>query len=74
MDRARSDKTERLTVTTYGADLRALRRVASLMPGFTPHGAALRALRLGLPLVEEELREAAGKLNTGTDGLDAEGL
>lgn len=57
MDRARPDKTERLNVTAYGADARAVERVASVMPGMSPHQAALRAIRAGLPLVEQELRD-----------------
>lgn len=54
MDRPRS---ERLNVTCYGADATALARVASVLPGMSPHQAALRAIRAGLPLVEQELRD-----------------
>jgi hypothetical protein len=54
----------RQTFTIYSADLRAIERVAGMLPGLTPHHVALRALRAGLPSVEQELLDAARVLAT----------
>ena len=58
-------------MTTYGETAAEVRRIAGLHPHAKLHGIGLRALRLGLPLVERELRDAALAL---AERLDVEGL
>ncbi len=64
MSRPRSD---RQTFTIYSDDLRAIERVAGMLPGLTPHHVALRALRAGLPSVEQELVDAARVITSRQD-------
>lgn len=65
MDRSRPPH-QRVTFNAYGPDAEAVRRVASLVPGYTPHQVAVRAMRAGLRLVEAELRAAALAIVEGT--------
>jgi hypothetical protein len=59
-----------VNVSLTGSTLAEVRRIAAMQPAAKVHSIALRALRLGLPLVERETREAA----LAALGLDREGL
>jgi hypothetical protein len=59
------------TVSVTGETAREVRRIAAMKPDARLHAIALRALRLGLPLVESEARAALEPL---LGQLDEEGL
>ena len=67
MDRSRPPH-QRVTFNVHGPDAEAVRRVASLVPGYTPHQVAVHAMRAGLRLVEAEIMTAARTLVSQGEG------